>query len=106
MSIEIIFTPGSSDNPYELARRRLLREIAAMTVPRAGNLDEVPGHIRAVAAACDNWSGSIGHQVSDLSPIPLDYRVFDAPFTEIVEGNATYVAECAAVAAAGERRVA
>jgi hypothetical protein len=106
MSIEIVFTPGSSDNPYELERRRLLRAIAALTVPRAGNLDEVPDHIRKMAGAFDSWIGPIGHQVSDLSPIPLDCRVFDGPFLEIVEGNATYVAQCAAEAAAGERRVA
>src|SRR6266849_5085112 len=98
MAIEIIFIPGSTDNPYELARRRLVRALCAISVPRAGNLDEVPGHIREVAAACDNWAGSIGHQVSDLSPIPLDYRVFDAPFTGAVEGEGTYIAEQAAEA--------
>lgn len=101
----ITLTPDS-DNPYELARRTLLRALAAVSVPRAGNLDQVADHIREVASICDGWIGSIGHQVSDLATVPLDYRVFDGPFSEIVEGNATYVAECAAAAGQVERRVA
>ena len=98
MSIELIFTPAAADNPYELARRTLLRALAAVTVPRAGNLDQVADHIREVASICDGWIGSIGHQVSDLATVPLDYRVFDGPFTGAVEGEATYIATQAAEA--------
>ena len=96
----------SSNNPYDIAHSTLIEAIARIKAPGAGTLDFTARYIREVAQACDGWSRDVGGIVSDLAPVTLDYSMFDAPFTEIVEGNATYIAECAASAAQSERRVA
>jgi hypothetical protein len=97
---------SNSNNPYEVARGTLLKALARISVPRAGTLDCTARLIRDIAEACDGCMQVIGHQVSDISGADLDYRVFDAPFSEAVEGNATYVAELGAEAMYGVRRVA
>ena len=98
---------SNSNNPYEVARCTLLKALARISVPRAGTLDCTARLIREIAEACDGCMQTIGHQVSDISErADLDYRVFDAPFTEAVEGNATYIAELGAASMYSARRVA
>lgn len=95
-----------SNNPYEIAMTTLIKALHRISIPRAGTLDCTPRLIREIAEACDGCMQVIGHQVSDISGADLDYRVFDAPFTGAVEGEATYVAELGAEATYAERRVA
>jgi hypothetical protein len=98
---------SNSNNPYEVARCTLLKALARISIPRAGTLDCTATLIRDIADACDGCMQTIGHQVSDISErADLDYRVFDAPFMEAVEGEATYIAELGAEAMYGVRRVA
>lgn len=97
---------SGSNNPYEIAMTTLLKALARISIPRAGTLDCTARLIREIAEACDGCMQTIGHQVSDISGADLDYRVFDAPFSEAVEDNATYIAELGAEAMYGARRVA
>lgn len=103
MPIEIIFTPAAPNNPFEGARRTLIRALAAMPVPAAIGSFPVPSdftaigdHLREAAALFDAWLGDIGHQVSDNAPGPLDLAQFTDVFLGAIDGNATYVCEQAA----------
>lgn len=103
MPIEIIFTPASPNNPFEIARRRLVRALAAMPVPRpigsypiAGDFEAIRDHLREAAAIFDGWLGDIGHQVGDNASGPLDLTQFTDAFSDAIDGNATFVCEQAA----------
>lgn len=104
---------STSNSPFEAARCTLIKALHRMPVPQAIGSYPIPNdfiaisdHIREAAALFDAWLGAIGHQVSDNASVMLDYRVFDAAFTEAVDGNATFICEQAAAALQDQRRVA
>jgi hypothetical protein len=113
MAIDLIFSPANPNNPFEIARRRLISALARMPVPQALGSFPVPSdfeairkHVLEAASICDDWLGSIGHQVSDNATCNLDLRSFDAAFTGAVDGNATYEIEKAAETLCEAREIA
>jgi hypothetical protein len=104
---------STSNNPFEAARCTLIKALHRMSVPGAFGSFPIPDdfisvadHMRQVASVVDDWSRSIGHQVSDNANVTLYMRVFDAPMTGAIEGEATWVCEQAAAALQDQRRVA
>jgi len=99
MAIDLIFSPASPNNPFEVARRTLIQALARMPVPRPIGSFPVPSdfegirdHLVEAASIFDSWLGAVGHQVADNASHDVDMRVFEGAFTGAVEGNATF--EC------------
>lgn len=111
MSTELIFTPAASDNPLELARRRLLRAIAAMAVPRpigsfptAGDFEAIDGFLRQAAEPMDAFIADVGFEVHSNAGLSIDMKQFENVVTNAIAGNATWEVERARQARLDERR--
>lgn len=75
--------------------------------PSPSWFEAVADHAREIASLCDAFMGDVGFVVRDNAPCNLDMRLFDRPFSDAIDGNATYEIErCAEVLREEHREVA
>jgi hypothetical protein len=97
MPINLIISPDRVNNPFEAARRDLLKRIAEASVPAPyGSWPEpedheaVKDHIRDFSVYFDEWLMKMYQQVQSNSAHNVDRNVFDGAYVSAVEGLAMY----------------
>lgn len=92
MAIDVIMSPPAPNNPFEIARRKLISALAALKAPCIGSFPEprdfedVKAHIAEVAALADLWLRAVGNELSSNTTLNLHQASFDGAFTGAVEG--------------------
>lgn len=109
------FTPAPRSPVTVASAMQTARDaLGRLTPPPAPGMNPGPSwfeavadHFRQVALIMNDWSGAVGYVVSDNAPCNLDMRLFDTPFSDAIDGNATYELErCAEVLREEHREVA
>jgi hypothetical protein len=108
MPIDLIFSPAQPNNPFEIARRKLLIELSKLPVPaidvspRRGQFADVNDHVRDFAGAFDRWFREVGEEVRCNAYTNIDARMFNSAFSGAIDGFATYEIDRAEAAVSGE----
>lgn len=100
MPLDVITSKPLSNNPFEIARRKLITMLAAVQAPDpigVGNpeprdFELVRDHIAEVAAIADIWLRAIGDELRCNTTLNLNKQSFEGAFTGAVDGWATF--EC------------
>ncbi len=104
MSVEFLFTPAHPNNPFEIARRKLIAELARLPVPvvdvtpQPDQLHDVAEHVRAVAKAADGWLRVVGLEVKSNALSRVDMSQFEGQFETAVDGWSIFeIEKCAEI---------
>lgn len=100
MTSDVLFYPARSNNPFEIARRKLITALAAVKAPdpigvgrpEPRDFESVKDHIAEIAAIADIWLRAIGDELRCNTTENLNMSCFESAFTGAVEGWATF--EC------------
>ena len=101
-SLEFLYAPANPNNPFEIAKRKLIAQLARLPVPRIDvtpepeQLHDVADHLRAVAQAGDEWLRLVGLEVKSNATVRVNMDLFDGQFERAVDGWAVF--ECERVA--------
>jgi hypothetical protein len=102
MPVEFLYTPAHPDNPFEIAKQRLMAHIARLPVPvidvtpAPEQLHDVADHVRAVAQAADEWLLLVGLEVKSNALSRVDLSQFQEQFESAVDGLSIFEIEKAA----------
>ena len=103
MPIDIILSPDKVNNPFEVARRKLVASIAAAQVPYGypaypapDDHEAVRDHIREIAERCDEWLSAVGLEVKSNVTTKVSMSDFEHVFTDAVDGNTLFELDRAA----------
>jgi|SRR5581483_751191 len=109
MPIDIIFSPPRPNNPFEIARRELIAEMAKLKVPTIGSWPEpedflaVKDHIIEVAQIADKWLAAIGTEIRCNATTNINMDYFASGFSDYgVNGWCLYECDKAAEALESE----
>jgi hypothetical protein len=92
MPIDIFAYPPRSNNPFEIARRKLISALAAIKAPTIGSwptpddFGAVKDHIAEVAALADIWLRSVGQEIESNAHINVNTKLFESAFSDATEG--------------------
>jgi hypothetical protein len=97
-------TTTLSNNPFAVAKERLIATIAAMPAPGALVAKPEPGDFYAINKwmrdltknAFDQWIADVGHQLKHAASYKVDMSQFEDVFSDAIEGNATWEVDQAA----------
>lgn len=98
-NIELLYAPARSDNPFQIAKLNLIASLARLPVPTLSvtpdpeQFEDVSDFIRSIASYGDVCMRAIGKEVKSNATVNIDLNAFESPFTDAVDGNATF--ECA-----------
>jgi hypothetical protein len=95
MSIDLLYAPAKSDNPFEIAKRALIASLARVPVPKIDvtpdpeQFEDVKDFILAFAGHADVFMQAVGAEVK-RHVYAVDLRWFADPFTCAIDGDATF----------------
>ena len=98
-TVELLYAPANPTNPVEIAKRALIASLERLpapsisVTPQPEQIEAVAEFIRAIAACGDACMRAVGAEVKANAATAVDLDVFQSPFTDAVDGNATYEIE-------------
>lgn len=99
MSLEFLYAPAKPNNPFEIAKRQLIAQIARLqapvvdVTPQPEQLHDVAEHLRAVAQAADGWLRLVGLEVKSNATVKVNMDLFSGQFENAVDGWAVFEVE-------------
>jgi hypothetical protein len=88
MPIDIFAYPPRSNNPFEIARRKMISKLAALKAPTIGSwptredFGAVIDHAVAVTEIANEWLTTIGIEVRSNSTVNINMDYFTSGFSD------------------------